>query len=542
MSHDAPPGATFQMARVRPERRSNFQRARSSGERLGTAFHRMGTFVSLTTSVGKQSYQDHEIRRVLAFLARNWRILLISPLIGLVLGISLFSALPPAFTATTTLVLNNQRPRAPLDQIPATNEEGYVATQAAIIQSDLILKRIVDDLNLTADPDFSLRPRLLARLRGVIGLEPDLESLGPQDLQFLRERTSLARLRRAVGVRRLGTTFVVDVAVTTSDPEKSARIANAIAAHFIEDQRRYAVRITERANADSGVRVVSEATRPLQRSGPNLVVIAAASLIAGLAAGIAFAFLRELLRRGLRNCRSVEEQTGLDCLGVVPAVAPARGGAGASRRASGSAAAARLSAEAGLLSHAAEHPTSDFAQPFHLILSLAGERSNGGRPIVIGFVSPARGVGQSSVAANCATLAAALGRRALLVDADAGAGGLSDALLPPPERRTPGAGGASKPLVFADGPAPLAFLPADGRSTIGSDWLDGLKGDGAYDCIFVDLPPAAASGVVRTLSAALDGVVVVARWGETTAGQVRETLRALKDQERKVVGVVLNRG
>jgi succinoglycan biosynthesis transport protein ExoP len=437
-------------------------------------------------------------------------------------------------------VVNSQRPRPPADQAtPAVSEEGYVATQVAILQSDLILKRIVDDLHLTEDPDFALKPRLLSRLPGVLGAQPESDGLPLQDLPFLRERTAVERLRRALAIRRVGTTYVVDVSVTTSEPAKSARIANAIVARFAEDQRLYAVRITERQSADSGVRIVSEATRPLQKSGPNAILIIAASLVGGLAAGLVLAFLRDVLRRGLKTCRAVEDQTGLDCLGLVPEVASARRGWWKGRRRGGQPsgkASARTMAQ-----YVVDHPDSAYADCIRYILSIIEERLAASGSLAIGFASPATGAGQSSLAASCAALAAVSGRKTLFIDADVGTVGLSRLHGAAPSEDLRALVGAL--VLPREGMRAFDILKAGLTSaTATPEWLNAVRDDtDGYELIFVDLPPITAAGTIRTLSAPLDGVVVVAQWGKTTADHVALVLRAIKDSERKIVGVALNR-
>ena len=44
------------------------------------------------------------------------------------------------------------------------------------------------------------------------------------------------KLSRAISVHRLGLTFLFEIAATSSDPEKSARIANAVAEAYVADQ------------------------------------------------------------------------------------------------------------------------------------------------------------------------------------------------------------------------------------------------------------------------------------------------------------------
>jgi uncharacterized protein involved in exopolysaccharide biosynthesis len=64
----------------------------------------------------------------------------------------------------------------------------------------------------------------------VVGLAPDAVKMNDNELAALRQ------LQRDVTAKRSERTYVVDVLVDTSDPEKSARIANAIAGAYTTEQ------------------------------------------------------------------------------------------------------------------------------------------------------------------------------------------------------------------------------------------------------------------------------------------------------------------
>jgi uncharacterized protein involved in exopolysaccharide biosynthesis len=119
----------------------------------------------------------------------------------------------------------------------------YIESQSRIILSTDMLKRIVDRERLTKDTEFASPSGILARLIP--------QSRGGDETLRVAEV-----LRRKMSVRRGERTFIVDVGVTTETPEKSARLANAFAAAFLEDQtntraeqaRRASTAITARLN------------------------------------------------------------------------------------------------------------------------------------------------------------------------------------------------------------------------------------------------------------------------------------------------------
>ena len=110
-----------------------------------------------------------------------------------------------------------------------------VESETRILTSDKVLLRVVDSEHLATDPEFQSRRTslvgfVLARLRTAIGLSTETPKTNEGDLGALRV------LQRDVTAKRSERTYVVDLIVETGDPEKSARIANAIAQAYMEEQ------------------------------------------------------------------------------------------------------------------------------------------------------------------------------------------------------------------------------------------------------------------------------------------------------------------
>ena len=89
-----------------------------------------------------------------------------------------------------------------------------VESQARVIASDNVLRRVVASEGLDRDPEF---------MRGALA-----EQYGPI--------AALNELQRRVQVKRSERTYVVDISVTSEDPEKAARLANAIAQTYLAEQ------------------------------------------------------------------------------------------------------------------------------------------------------------------------------------------------------------------------------------------------------------------------------------------------------------------
>jgi Mrp family chromosome partitioning ATPase len=63
----------------------------------------------------------------------------------------------------------------------------------------------------------------------------------------------------------------------------------------------------------------------------------------------------------------------------------------------------------------------------------------------------------------------------------------------------------------------------------------------SYDMIIVDLPPL-ASGIDRlAVSPLLDGVILVAEWGQTPVDVLGELVRSLHVNQTLIIGVVMTK-
>ena len=105
-----------------------------------------------------------------------------------------------------------------------------VESETRILTSDKVLRRVVDSEQLTSDPEFAPRSRsLMTTLREAVGLGSTAKP-GDAELAALRQ------LQKNVTAKRSERTYVVDLMVDTADPQKSARVANAIAQAYLDEQ------------------------------------------------------------------------------------------------------------------------------------------------------------------------------------------------------------------------------------------------------------------------------------------------------------------
>lgn len=133
----------------------------------------------------------------------------------------------PRYTATTQILIDPTDLHAVGSDLTPANPANdaavlQVESQVRVLMSDSVLRRVIKAESLEQDPEF-VAPR------SSFGFG---NSAGPADSTV----TALTALKRAIQVKRAERTYVVDVSVTSRDPEKAARIANAIAQAYLAEQ------------------------------------------------------------------------------------------------------------------------------------------------------------------------------------------------------------------------------------------------------------------------------------------------------------------
>jgi uncharacterized protein involved in exopolysaccharide biosynthesis/Mrp family chromosome partitioning ATPase len=126
-----------------------------------------------------------------------------------------------------------------------------VESQMLVVTSDTVLRRTIQREHLDSDPEFGGPPVGLAAIfrNGLAAIGLDGASSTDAELKALRQ------LKRRIGTKRSDKAFVVDVYVTVQTREKAARIADAIAQSYLEDQAQARANAAGRASVALGGRL-----------------------------------------------------------------------------------------------------------------------------------------------------------------------------------------------------------------------------------------------------------------------------------------------
>ncbi len=190
-----------------------------------------------------------EIRAVSQAIRRRWLWILLAILGALAAAFLFLLLTTPRYVATAQILID---PRAKRIVEGAVVPGGFgssaagadtllVDSQVELLQSNAVLKKIVESEQLHKDPEFMVA-------RGGGGLRVLLRNtIGTGIFGTTREEpyttdavdTTIWRFAdKHLRVRRVGNTYVINVAVTSQDPAKAARLANAVAQAYINDQVR----------------------------------------------------------------------------------------------------------------------------------------------------------------------------------------------------------------------------------------------------------------------------------------------------------------
>jgi polysaccharide biosynthesis transport protein len=191
------------------------------------------------------------------------------PLIGLLAGLLVTAAvelvLTPRYRATIQILIapvdlrlveKSVQPSAPA----ADSNVMQVETETRILTSDRVLRRVVRRERLTDDAEFQTRSgsRLdgpIDALRAAVGKAPQPTTTADRELDALR------MLQRNISAKRTERTYVVDLTVESIDPEKSARIANAIGTAYLDEQANARAEAARRATDSLSARLNEQRER-----------------------------------------------------------------------------------------------------------------------------------------------------------------------------------------------------------------------------------------------------------------------------------------
>jgi succinoglycan biosynthesis transport protein ExoP len=192
------------------------------------------------------------------FLQRQYRAIVLVFLVIMALTVTYLLTTPPSFTAIAKLMLDTRKvqlfqQQSVLGEAPA--DPGLVDSQVEVLQSENVALAVIKELHLTEDPQFLWpKPGLFSAIKGsVLSLIESVLSLfqssdGPaSDPEFALTRAAIERLQSELIISRAGLTYIISIGFRAQDPQRAAKIANAVADAYIVDQLEAKYQATLRA-------------------------------------------------------------------------------------------------------------------------------------------------------------------------------------------------------------------------------------------------------------------------------------------------------
>jgi exopolysaccharide transport family protein len=184
-------------------------------------------------------YPSVDLREMGRILRRRYKMMALPAIVLLGLAITYLLFATTLYTATSTVLVDPRRANVvETNQSVLSNfgtDDATIESQTLLIQSVAILTRVVGKLKLTEDEEFTPKPGLLDPIKSLFRSSGPSDGASPEDAAKSR---SVDILQKRMKVTRQGTTFLVDIAVSSRSPQKAAAIANAIADAYFDEQVR----------------------------------------------------------------------------------------------------------------------------------------------------------------------------------------------------------------------------------------------------------------------------------------------------------------
>lgn len=436
-----------------------------------------------------------ELRDYLRILHKYWILIATITLLGVAVGAGASLLMKPKYEATTQLYVSVRGENAAVGELAqgSTLARQSVATYASIVKTQSVLGPVIERLNLEQSS-----PHLAA---SVSTSTPVNQSL-------------------------------INVTVTSGDPEQAAEIANAIGESLTSVvENDLEAGITEGAPSLVSLKTVQPAIVPASPVSPRTSLNLALGALIGLALGIGIAVLRSVLDTRIHSTHDIEQSTDAPILGGITFDSEAK------RRP--------------LIVHA--DPRSPRAESFRTLrtnlqfLAVNDEAEIRGKAFVIS--SAGAGEGKSTTAANLSLALAETGARVVLIEADLrlpkvaeymgieGGAGLTDVLIGRAE---------VSDVLQRWGRGQLYLLPAgkippNPAELLGSKAMAELVETFTqhFDYIIIDAPPLLLVTDAAVVSKHTNGTLLVAASGSTRKQELTGAVRSLAAAGGHLLGIIV---
>ena len=193
-------------------------------------------------SLSERDLDRLDLYEIKQFLARRYTVILGVAFTCVVLAGVVCMSVTPVYTAMSQVLLDPHKQHVfgqDAIAVDSALDSSIVDSQIPIILSTRLLAKVATKENLADDPEFAgpARQGLLDALFGMfrsaksVAVEtPSLDGIDPKIAPIV------IRLFNKIDVTRVAKSYVLSLSVSSRDPAKAARLANALAQTYVEDQ------------------------------------------------------------------------------------------------------------------------------------------------------------------------------------------------------------------------------------------------------------------------------------------------------------------
>lgn len=179
---------------------------------------------------------NQTISAAVGLVSRQYPVMIITLLLCLGLAGTYLAMATKRYTGTAVLMIDSRKMQGLQTQAnvgaDSSIDSAMVDSQVEVLKSETIASSVIRDLHLLDSPEFMRSDDGL--LSGLSRLFSDFfPEEKPSDLELLR--TAIWKVQNGTTIKRVGLSYVIEIAYQSTSPELAARIANAIAENYITD-------------------------------------------------------------------------------------------------------------------------------------------------------------------------------------------------------------------------------------------------------------------------------------------------------------------
>jgi succinoglycan biosynthesis transport protein ExoP len=183
------------------------------------------------------------------FLRREWHLIALVTGFSIILGATYVATSPSKYTAHADMMIDAKRVAWRQNEMAAENQpvdDPVVESEIETTKSEKMATAVVNRLHLRDDAEFISRGEGLRQVIFALFKLQSGPNMQPSDDELMRNVLSI--LKSNLSVTRVGRSYVEQIAYTSLNPDKAAKIANAFADAYIEDQLQVKFEASRRAS------------------------------------------------------------------------------------------------------------------------------------------------------------------------------------------------------------------------------------------------------------------------------------------------------